>query len=389
MQTRRIFARAERSCPGREDAGRARTSTICLVAAVVATAAACGGKSTAKPTTTTVGKLTSQQVFEIARPSAVELHAKLGADDVGGTGVIFDAVKGLILTNAHVVAGTSALKVKINDQAETPARLLGVAPCEDLAVVQLVTVPPGLKAMKFGSSAAVKNQDEVEALGYPASFADPATEKVISTSGTVQSPDVAAEPDPSLPMYPSTIQHSATINPGNSGGPLLNDRGELIGINTLSNPGSRKQPVQGQYYAISIDHIKPLLPDLIAGKSQADPGWRIAPFSQVFLSDVFAATGFGTPDEGKQADQLLADQNVDGIFVLGSNPGSPSDKANLGFGDLMETINRVPVASVKQVCDILQSAAPGSALELTGRYLTSGGSTHQFGDTWTDKITLS
>jgi len=365
-----------------------RKVTICLVAAVAAAAACGSGKSTAKPTTTTVGKITSRQVFEIARPSTVELHAKLGAGDVGGTGVIFDAVKGLVLTNAHVVAGTSALKVRINDQSEMPARLLGVAPCEDVAVVQLVTVPPGLKAMKFGSSAAVKNQDEVEALGYPASFADPAKEKIISTSGSVQSPDVAAEPDPSLPMYPSTIQHSATINPGNSGGPLLNDRGELIGINTLSNPGSRKQPVQGQYYAISIDHIKPLLPDLIAGKSEADVGWRIAPFSQVFLSDVFASTGFGTPEEGKKADQLLADQKVDGIFVLGGDPDSPAERAELVFGDLIETINSVPVATVKQVCDILQSASPGSVLDLTGRYLTSGGNTHQFGDTWNDKITL-
>jgi S1-C subfamily serine protease len=364
-----------------------RRWTVCAGAVLLA-ATACGGGSSSTKATTTVKKLTSKEVFDIAQPSTVELHAKQGKKDVGGTGVIFDAAKGLVLTNAHVVAGTAALKVKVNDQAETPARVLGIAPCEDIAVVQFTTVPPGLKQVTFGSSAAVHNQDEVEALGYPASFADPAQEKVVSTSGTVQSPDVAAEPDPSLPRYPSTIQHSATINPGNSGGPLLNDKAELVGINTLANTGSERQKIQGQYYAIGIDHIKPLLPDLSAGKSQADAGWDLAPFSEVPLSEVFEATGYGTADEGRQADQLLAQNHIDGMFVFGSNPGSPAEKAEIVGGDLVEKINSVPVTSVKDVCDVLQSASPGQTLGIEGRWLTSGGGSHKFGDEWTTKLTL-
>lgn len=370
-----------------------RGGKLCRVAGVAAgilAAAACGGGSTAKtaPTTTIAKKLTSKEVFDIARPSTVELHAKQGKDDVGGSGVIIDAQKGYVLTNAHVIAGTAALKVKVNDQEETPARVLGTAPCEDLAVVQMVNVPPGLKAMTLGSSAAVQNQDDVVALGYPASFADPSKEKVISTSGTVQSPDVAAEPDPSLPKYPSTIQHSATINPGNSGGPLLNDKGELIGINTLANTGTGQQKVQGQYYAISIDHIKPLLPDLTAGKSQVDPGWDIAPFSEIPLADVFEITGYGTREEGMQADQLLAQNGINGMLVYGANPNSPADKVNIEGGDLLESIQGVPVAAVKDVCDILASTSPGQTLAVEGRYLTSGGGQHNFGDQWTAKVTL-
>ena len=357
------------------------------VAALLVTACGGGGDdgdgSASQPTTTAVKTLTAKEIFDIALPSTVALTAKQGDADVGGTGVIYDAAKGLIITNSHVVAGTAALKVRVGDQAPVPARVLGVAPCEDVAVVQFATVPPGLKELKFGSSATVTNQDQVYAFGFPASFADPTTQKLVSTSGTVQSPDVAAEPDPSLPRYPHTIQHSATINPGNSGGPLLNDKAELIGINTLGNT-----ELQGQYYAISIDHIKPLLPDLAAGKSQADVGWDAAPFSQVPLSQVFEATGYGTAEQGRQADQLLVNAGIDGLFVWGASPGSPAEEAEIEGGDLIETINNVPVTSMKEVCDVLQSASPGQVLEVEGRWLLSGGGEHDFGDEWTTKVTL-
>ena len=361
-----------------------------MAAMLMLTLAACGGGDDGEETTATTvpPKLTAREIFDAAAPSTVALHAKQGEDDVGGTGVIFDAAKGLILTNAHVIAGTAALKARVGDQPEVPARVLGVAPCEDVAVVQFATVPPGLKAIKMGSSASVANQDEVTALGFPASFADPASQKLVSTLGTVQSPDVAAEPDRSLPRYPHTIQHSATINPGNSGGPLLNDKAELIGINTLANTGTDRQEVQGQFYAISVDHIRPMLADLSAGKSQADPGWSLAPFSEVPLSEVFEATGYGTAEQGRQADQLLIDAGIDGMFVFGSNPGSPAEKARIVGGDLVEEVQDVPVTSVKEVCDVLQSATPGQKLKVEGRYLTSGGTEKDFGDRWQVEMSL-
>jgi S1-C subfamily serine protease len=364
-----------------------RTTVVCLLGLVLGASACGGGGSSAKKaTTTTQGKLTSKQVFDIAKPSTVQVHSKRGQADVFGSGVIFDAAKGFVLTNAHVVNGAGALKLTANDQPETPARIVATAPCEDIAVVAFTNVPPGLKAITLGSSASVQNQDDVLSLGYPASIAETSGEKVVSTSGTVQSPNVAGDPDPSLPHFASTIQHSATVNPGNSGGPLLNDRGEVIGINTLSSAGSRK--VENQSYAISIDHIKPLLADLTAGKSQPDPGWNLAPFSEVPLSDVFERTGYGTADEGRRADELLAANHIDGMFVFGVNPGSPAEKAEIEGGDLVERINGVPVTSVKEVCDVLQSASPGQTLGVEGRWLTSGGGQHNFGDRWTTKVVL-
>src|SRR5205085_9148340 len=91
--------------------------------------------------------LSQQDLITKVKPTVVELTGKREDQTVGGSGVVIDAKKGLVLTNEHVVAGVSALKVKVGDNAATagPARVLAQAPCDDLAVVQLTTVPAGRK----------------------------------------------------------------------------------------------------------------------------------------------------------------------------------------------------------------------------------------------------
>lgn len=360
------------------------------VAIALLTAGCGGGADKAEPTGTTSPALTDKQVFERAEPSVVALHGKQRDSDNVGTGVIFDAQKGLILTNAHVVAGLSSLKVRVGNGPEVPARIVGTAPCDDVAVVEFVNVPPDLVAAKLGDSKAVKHQDSVVALGYPLGLrgGSIATQKIVSTNGAVQSPNVAASPDPSLPRYPATIQHSATINPGNSGGPLLNDRAEVIGINTLANQGTESAPVQGQYYAISIDHIELLLPDLIAGKSPTNVGWDMLPFSQVALADLFEATGYGTRALGREADDLLQQAGIDGLVVVGVDAGSPADKGRIELGDLVTHLKGTPVRNIPEVCDVLQSATPGQSLGVKGRYLTNEGDDTDFGDEWTSTVEL-
>ena len=133
--------------------------------------------------------LTSKQVFQRARPATVALTGKLGDSTSGGTGVIIDKAKGLVVTNAHVVQGLASLKATVLDREEVPAQVVGIAPCQDLAVVKLTTVPAGAGQIRYGSSRRVQNQDEVTALGYPTSLAEDATEQnVVSSNGTVQSP---------------------------------------------------------------------------------------------------------------------------------------------------------------------------------------------------------
>jgi S1-C subfamily serine protease len=345
--------------------------------------AGCGGSGSST--------LSQQQLITKVKPTVVELSGKREDQTVGGSGVVIDAKKGLVLTNEHVVAGVSALKAKVGDNSATagPARVLAQAPCDDLAVVQLANVPAGLKQIPLGSSSKVKSGEQVTVLGYPASFSNPETQTVVSTNGTVSSTNVAAEPDPSLPKYPSTIQHQAPVNPGNSGGPLVNSKGELIGINTLGNTQQGGRTIQGQYYAIAMDHIKQLLPNLEAGKSQAYLGWSIAPVDQVNLGTAFAQDPvFQSASLGRTVQQVLQKNGVKGIYVLSSATGSPARNAKLGFGDLILSIENTPVKSVGDVCDILQSHGPGDKLLVRGRYLNSANNTNQILERWRTQVNL-
>jgi S1-C subfamily serine protease len=361
-----------------------RSAWICGALASAALVAGCGGGGGSST-------LSQQDLIAKVKPTVVELSGKRGENTVGGSGVVIDAKKGLVLTNEHVVAGVSALKVKVGDNAATagPARVLAQAPCDDLAVVQIVNVPAGLKAVKIGSSAKVKSGEQVTALGYPASFSNPETQTVVSTNGSVSSVNVSAEPDPSLPKYPSTIQHQAPLNPGNSGGPLVNAKGELIGINTLGNTQQGGRTIQGQYYAIAMDRIKTLLPNLEAGKSQGYVGWSLSPVDQVSLSQAFADDPvFQSAKLGSTVQSILQRNNVKGLYVIDSTTGSPAKAAKLGFGDLILSIENTPVKSVSDMCDIVQSHGPGDKLLVRGRYLNSASNLSQVLVRWRTQVTL-
>jgi len=356
-----------------------RLSSV-AVAASIFLITACGGSSGPK-------KLDHEGLVAKVSPSVVELSGKYGDDSVGGTGSIIDAQKGLILTNAHVIAGVSALKAKVKDQQEVPARVLAQAPCEDVALVQLGQNPGDLAALPFGSSGSVRNGQHVTAFGYPASFEDPEKQHVVNTEGSVSSKDVAADPDPSLPHYPSTIQHQAPINPGNSGGPLVDDYGRLIGMNTLGNTETGGRAIQGQGYAISIDHIKTLLPNLRAGKDEAYMGWALIPVSELDLASLFEQTGFATASLGQEVKDFLQRNNEDGLFVLGVDSGSPAQRNHFSDGDLVTRIDDTSVKSVGDVCDILESKGPGDQIVVAGRYITSG-SEDDFLNEWTEPVRL-
>ena len=339
---------------------------------------ACGGSDD--------GNLSSKEVFERARPATVQIFGRIGDSVGGGTGVVIDAREGLVLTNDHVMAGLAAAKAKTFRDDQVPVRLVGTAPCEDVALVKMRSVPEGVTAIKLGSSRDVENEDEVVALGYPLTLQEfLEQQKVVSTNGAVSVPETPASLGPSSPRYASTIQHTATINPGNSGGPLLNHKAELIGINSLGFEGSG---IENQFYAITAHHIQRFLPELQAGKRLDFAGWDIAALADVPLADVFEATGYGTREQGEQAQQLLREQSIDGMFVYGVTAASPAEKAQIGGGDLITEIQDTPVKTAEDVCEVLKSAAPGEALRVRGRYLTSGGQEAQYGDPWVTTLRL-
>jgi S1-C subfamily serine protease len=314
-----------------------------------------------------------QTIISESTPGVVEIYGKYNDEPVGGSGFIYDAGPPVrILTNSHVVEGLSSMQVKVGDQIPTvPAQVVAQAPCDDVAVLELPSPPPEVAALPLGDSDAVDSGAPVVAMGYPGNFQKYKQQTVSSTQGTVSNPDlVGNQISEDLPTYPALIQHTAAINPGNSGGPLLNDQGEVVGINTLSRAGSGGQ---GQYYAIDMAHVNGLLPDLEAGTDRAYVGWAIAPLDLVppiiRIADYINSYDFDVPTA--KANVNFDERELDGLYVLGDvDSGSPADKKIFG-GDLVTEIDGTSVETVNQVCKILQSKSPGDSIRVTGVGLTS------------------
>jgi S1-C subfamily serine protease len=341
--------------------------------------------------------LSQQEIIEKSKPYVVKIVGKDGS----GSGVVVDAQRGLVLTNAHVVVGNEGLKAKVgDDQASvTPVRLLASAPCDDLAVVQLVNRPTNLEEIKQGNSAEVKAGENVTVLGYPAqalqqgeqpSEQQELSQTVVATNGTVSQANVAGTPGPSLPRFPATIQHQARINPGNSGGPLVNDQGELIGVNTLSDVGGE---VQANNYSIAVDQVKKILPQLEAGKSIGYVGWDLVPvgevdFRQVFANDPDFASRGGAALGSRVEAFLARPPTTTGLYNFGSQTGSPAREADIVFGDLVQSIEGQPVNSIQEMCDIIVAKSPGEKVSVRGRIINSTSSISDFYKRWRVTVTI-
>jgi serine protease Do len=164
-----------------------------------------------------------------------------------GSGVIINA-DGTILTNNHVVDGASEIVVTLSDKQELKARVLGRDPKTDLAVIKMDGKGP-FKAAGLGDSEATQVGEWVLAIGNPFGLSNTVTAGIVSAKGRI----IGAGP------YDDFIQTDAPINPGNSGGPLINMRGEVIGINTAIIPNG-----QGIGFAIPVNTAKTLLPELVS-----------------------------------------------------------------------------------------------------------------------------
>ncbi len=291
--------------------------------------------------------LNTREIIDANRASTVRINTRGPARDDndnrivvngGGTGIVFNAARGLVLTNAHVVAGQSSIKVTVGG-SEVNAVVRGRAPCEDLAVLELRPKPSGLKQAELGRARGVRAGDKVTALGFPGAFEEETTERRLqATDGTVSSGVTSASIGDTLPKFPALIQHQAPISPGNSGGPLFNDRGEVVGINTLASTGEGGR--QNQNGAISIDRARSLLKDLTANRSSGYVGWNVVP--------------------------IKTDGGTEFLFITGVDPNSPAERANLAFGDAVLEIDDTKVGSVAEACDIIGSKSSGDRLKVSG-----------------------
>jgi serine protease Do len=255
-----------------------------------------------------------------------------------GSGVVVDRA-GYILTNNHVVDNADRISVRFHDDpTEYPAKVVGVDAPTDLAVIR-VEGKHDLVPAKIGNSDAVQVGDWAVAIGSPFEYEATVTAGIISAKGR--------EVDPRS-QFQHFLQTDAAINPGNSGGPLLNIRGELIGINTAI--ASRNGGFQGIGFALPINEAARVYNDIIKTGKVTRGSIGI----QFTRSDTATA----------QANLKVAGVK-EGVFVERVTPGGPSAKAGLKEGDVITGINGQTIHEGNQLIGIVSTTPVGSTLNLT------------------------
>lgn len=249
---------------------------------------------------------------------------------------------GEILTNNHVIAGAEAIDVGLfGDESKSyRATLIGRDPLTDSALVRLQRPPANLPVATLGDSDAVEPGDWVMAIGNPFQLGHTVTVGVVSYLGRPFQVDEG--------RWQRMIQTDASINPGNSGGPLINVRGEVIGINAaILGAGSGTNIGIG--FAVPINSVKTLLPQLRKGKVVRG---RIG---------VQLRGGFLSDEDAK----ALGLSKAGGAIVTSVERDSPADRAGLQAGDVIVAFNGTPVASADDLVPRVSSAPPGSRVRLT------------------------
>ncbi len=269
-----------------------------------------------------------------------------------GSGSIIDA-KGHVLTNYHVVKDAQEISVTLADGVDRKGKVVGVDPENDLAVIQFDPRGEKLTAIPFGSSAGLRVGQKVLAIGNPFGLDRTLTTGIISGLGRPVKTDSGM-------VIREMIQTDASINPGNSGGPLLNSRGEMIGVNTMIFSPSGGSVGIG--FAVPVDTAKRVVPDLMRfGKVLR--GWIDIKPVQLFP-------------------RLVSYANLpvsEGVLVSEVAPGSTAEKAGLKGGteavrygrsvfylggDIIVQVDKMPVGSLFDLLGALEDNKPGESVEV-------------------------
>jgi S1-C subfamily serine protease len=265
----------------------------------------------------------------------VRQQGRRGEQRGGGSGFLFTP-DGFILTNSHVVSGASSIDVTLADGLRCSASVVGDDPHTDLAVVR-VSAPNQISA-RLGDSDAIRPGQLVVAVGNPLGFQCTVTAGVVSALGRTMRAQSGR-------LIDHVIQTDAALNPGNSGGPLVNSRGEVIGVNTAVI-----LPAQGICFAIGINTAKFVASRLIRDgritRSYIGVGGQSVPMHRRVVRFYNLAV-------------------ESGVLVMGVEKGSPAAAAGLQDGDVIVAYGDRPVATVDDLHRILTEEQIGKSAEVT------------------------
>jgi serine protease Do len=254
-----------------------------------------------------------------------------------GSGFIVSA-DGFIVTNAHVVENAEEITVRLNDKREYKAKVIGADTRSDVAVIKIDAT--SLPTVKIGDMSKVRVGEWVVAIGSPFGFANTVTAGIVSAKSREN-----LSGDPNLDAVPF-IQTDVAVNPGNSGGPLLNMRGEVIGIN--SQIFSRTGSFAGISFAIPIDYAFNVADQLM--KTGHVTRGRI---------------GVGIQNVSRDLADSLGLKQAEGAAVSNVEADSPASKAGLEVGDVITKIDGRAVEGSADLSRTIRAVKPGSKVNLT------------------------
>jgi len=252
-----------------------------------------------------------------------------------GSGVIVTK-EGHVVTNHHVIAGQQQIRVTLHDGKSHPAHLIGEDTLLDIAVLKIDGDAP-FTPLKFGDSSQAQVGQIVFAVGNPFGLGETVTQGIISAKERSLSDNQR-----------DLFQTDAAINPGNSGGPLVNLRGEIIGINVaIFSPDKENPGFQGVGFSIPTNDVKDALFQIL------ERGRPIRGFLGVQMRDMEPAVR-----------SALGYDGTNGAAVLGITPGSPAQAAGLQPWDVIRTLNGETIRSATQLFTLVQKTRIGSAVTL-------------------------
>ncbi len=298
---------------------------------------------------TPLAAATGVDPFDPSAPSQDEAQP-LG----NGSGFVIDT-EGHILTNFHVVEGAEEVHVTFSGREPVVAQVVGVDPSTDIALLEVDLPARALTPLPLGSSDDVQVGDDVVAIGNPFGLDRTVTKGIVSA---LQREILA----PNRYEIDEVVQTDAAINPGSSGGPLLNARGEVIGINSQIETGNIAQGNVGVGFAVPIDTVRDIASQLMeTGKVER----AYLGVSMQEISDELAAS-FRLPTD-------------DGVLIARVEPGSPADEAGLRGGDnqvilngetyvlggdVVTEVDGQHVSTLEELRDEILSHKPGDTIEL-------------------------
>ena len=306
-----------------------------------------GGAPSSTNTSTQAGDLTVPGVVEKAGPSVVRIQAGSSI----GSGFVIDP-SGLIITNNHVIAGARSISITVADGGQFPATVVGADARADLALLK-INAGADLPALTLVNLSDVRIGESVVAIGYALDLQAGEGASFSVTSGIVSQKNRGiSESSPIL----GAVQTDAAINHGNSGGPLLNMRGEVIGVNTALQPSntSASGVAEGIGYAVGADTIKAVYDELKANGRVSRGLLGVANFQSL---------------RPAQARQLGVPEASGGIYLPSDDPnsvaaGGPAASAGIRPGDVITKISGQPIRTEGDLAVAMIKAAPGDRVEV-------------------------